>query len=41
MDPKTLRITEVVNRPPVGPFSAATVAVEIGSDYWVGALPRQ
>jgi sugar lactone lactonase YvrE len=38
IDPKTLKITEVVNRPQVGPFSAGTVAVEIGSDYWVGSF---
>jgi hypothetical protein len=38
IDPKTLKVTEVVNRPPIGPFSAGTVAVEIGSDYWVGSF---
>jgi hypothetical protein len=38
IDPKTLKVTEVVNRPPVGPFSAGTVAVEIGKDYWVGSF---
>jgi len=38
IDPKTLKVTEVVNRPQVGPFSAGTVAVEIGNDYWVGSF---
>ncbi len=38
VDPKTLKVTEVVNNPAVGPFSAGTVAVEIGSDYWVGSF---
>jgi hypothetical protein len=38
IDPKTLKISEVVNNPPVGPFSAGTVAVEIGNDYWVGSF---
>jgi hypothetical protein len=38
IDPKTLKVTEVINNPPVGPFSAGTVAVEIGSDYWVGSF---
>ena len=38
VDPKTLKVTEVVNRPAVGPFSAGTVAVEIGNQYWVGSF---
>jgi sugar lactone lactonase YvrE len=38
IDPQTLRVTEVVNRPPVGPFNAGTVAVEIGNQYWVGSF---
>jgi hypothetical protein len=38
IDPKTLKVTEVVNRPPVGPFNAGTVAVEIGNHYWVGSF---
>jgi hypothetical protein len=38
IDPKTLKVTEVVNRPAVGPFSAGTVAVEIGNAYWVGSF---
>jgi hypothetical protein len=38
IDPKTLKVTEVVTRPAVGPFSAGTVAVEIGNDYWVGSF---
>jgi hypothetical protein len=38
IEPKTLKVTEVVNRPAVGPFSAGTVAVEIGNAYWVGSF---
>ena len=38
IDPKTLKISEVVNNKPIGPFSAGTVAVEIGNDYWVGSF---
>jgi hypothetical protein len=38
IDPKTLKVTEVVNRPAVGPFSAGTVAVEVGNQYWVGSF---
>jgi len=38
IDPATLRITQVIDRPAVGPFSAGTVAVEVGSDYWVGSF---
>jgi hypothetical protein len=38
IDPTSLKVTEVVNRPAVGPFSAGTVAVEIGNDYWVGSF---
>jgi len=38
IDPKTLKVSNVVNNPPVGPFSAGTVAVEIGNDYWVGSF---
>jgi DNA-binding beta-propeller fold protein YncE len=38
VDPKTLKVTEVVNRPAVGPFSAGTVAVEVGNQYWVGSF---
>ncbi len=38
IDPKTLKVSNVINNPPVGPFSAGTVAVEIGNDYWVGSF---
>ena len=38
IDPKTLKVQEVLNRPQVGPFSAGTVAVEIGNQYWVGSF---
>jgi hypothetical protein len=38
IDPKTLKVTEVLNRPQVGPFNAGTVAVEVGNQYWVGSF---
>jgi hypothetical protein len=38
IDPKTLKMQEVLNRPAVGPFSAGTVAVEIRNQYWVGSF---
>jgi hypothetical protein len=38
IDPTTLKVQEVLNRPAVGPFNAGTVAVEIGNQYWVGSF---
>ena len=38
IDPKTLKVQEVLNRPAVGPFNAGTVAVEIGNQYWDGSF---
>jgi hypothetical protein len=37
IDPKTLRVREVLRRPDDAAFRSGTVAVEIGSDYWVGS----
>lgn len=38
IDPKTLAVRRVLDRPSVGPFSAGTVAVEVGNQYWVGSF---
>ena len=38
IDPKTLKITEVLRRPAAGGFSAGTVAVEVGKTLWVGSF---
>jgi hypothetical protein len=38
IDPKTLKVQEVLNKPAVGPFNAGTVAVEVGNQYWVGSF---
>jgi sugar lactone lactonase YvrE len=38
IDPKTLAVREVLRRADVAGFSAGTVAVEVGRDYWVGSF---
>jgi hypothetical protein len=38
IDPKSLAVKEVVRRPNSDAFSAGTVAVEIGSQFWVGSF---
>jgi hypothetical protein len=38
VDPKTLAVTEVLKRPAANGFNAGTVAVEIGSDLWIGSF---
>jgi len=38
IDPKTLKVTELLRRPPVGGFGAGTVAVEVGKTLWVGSF---
>jgi len=38
IDPKTLVITPVLKRPNSDAFGAGTVAVEIGTDLWVGSF---
>jgi len=37
VDPKTLKVTEVLRQPPIGGFGAGTVAVEVGKTLWVGS----
>jgi len=37
IDPKTLKVTEVLTKPNTTEFGAGTVAVEVGKDLWVGS----
>ena len=37
IDPKTLKVSELLRRPAVGGFSSGTVAVEVGKQLWVGS----
>jgi len=37
IDPRTLAISEIMSRPDNQVFAAGTVAVEVGSDLWVGS----
>jgi hypothetical protein len=37
IDPKTLKVTELLRRPAVPGFSGGTVAVEVGKQLWVGS----
>jgi len=37
IDPKTLKVTELLRRPAVPGFSGGTVAVEVGRQLWVGS----
>jgi len=37
IDPKTLKVTEILRRPAVPGFSGGTVAVEVGRQLWVGS----
>jgi hypothetical protein len=37
IDPKTLKVTEILRRPAVPGFSGGTVAVEVGKQLWVGS----
>jgi len=38
VDPKTLAVKDVLKRPAANGFNAGTVAVEVGSDYWIGSF---
>jgi sugar lactone lactonase YvrE len=38
VDPKTMKVTELLKRPNVEAFGAGTVAVEIGRDLWIGSF---
>ena len=38
VDPKTLKVTELLRRPGGGGFGAGTVAVEVGKTLWVGSF---
>jgi hypothetical protein len=38
IDPKTMKVTEVLRRPAANGFSAGTVAVEVGKTLWVGSF---
>ena len=38
IDPKTLAVREVVNRPDTPAFGAGTVVLEVGKDLWVGSF---
>ena len=37
IDPKTLKVSEILRRPALGRFTAGTVAVEVGKQLWVGS----
>ena len=38
VDPKTLAVKDVLKRPAGNGFGAGTVAVEVGSSYWIGSF---
>lgn len=38
IDPQSLKVTEVVNRPNAPEFGAGTVAVQIGREIWIGSF---
>ena len=38
IDPKTMKVQQVLERPNVEAFGAGTVAVEVGNDIWVGSF---
>jgi hypothetical protein len=38
IDPKTMKVEKVLERPNVEAFGAGTVAVEVGNDLWVGSF---
>ncbi len=38
VDPKTLAVKDVLKRPAANGFGAGTVAVEVGSTYWIGSF---
>ena len=38
IDPKTLAVKDVLKRPAANGFGAGTVAVEVGSAYWIGSF---
>ena len=38
IDPRTLKVTELLRRPASAGFSAGTVAVEVGKTLWVGSF---
>lgn len=38
IDPKTLKVEELLNRPDDDAFASATVAVQIGQELWVGSV---
>jgi hypothetical protein len=38
IDPKTLKVREIINRPNDSGFGAGTVAVEVGNQLWVGSF---
>jgi len=38
VNPQTLKVTEVLKRPGQNGFNGGTVAVEVGSSYWIGSF---
>jgi hypothetical protein len=38
VDPKTLKVTEVVVRPNTPEFASGTVTLQIGKELWVGSF---
>jgi hypothetical protein len=38
IDPKTLTVKEVLKRPAANGFAGGTVAIEVGTSYWVGSF---
>jgi hypothetical protein len=38
IDPKTLKVEELLNRPDDDAFASATVAVQIGQELWIGSV---
>jgi sugar lactone lactonase YvrE len=38
IDPKTLKVTELMRRPNTDAFGGGTVAIEVGKDLWIGSF---
>src|SRR5204862_2349715 len=38
VDPKTLKVTEIIKHPNTPEFGSGTVAVEVGKEIWVGSF---
>jgi sugar lactone lactonase YvrE len=38
VDPNTLKVTELINQPDTPSFGSGTVAIQVGSEIWVGSF---